>query len=408
MELLMKKTDQRSISFRRSQKGRSQSRPCLASFCFRLFDADSGSAEENVADSRPGANCQSPDLASSFFLRLLNCSNVRLFDCFPVPANFRIPCSIFFFRRMKSCKKDVSFRRQQSRAGRCQSPDLTSSFFFRLLNCSIVRLFPCSSVLTSRVKTRIFTLIELLIVIAIIAILAAMLLPALNSARRTAKRIGCISNQKQLAIGINGYFDDNKEHFPVLYYIKAGATNYESLYNVSAAWFELTENIGPRVSNSIGWKKNHAMKCPAQPDPDAPQHLKSVCYGLNLPGAERISGIDQDAMAAVKGNHLRSLERYPSYRILAACTWNAAKTADSTREQRINGDWRFSYGTNIAFRHSKTLAPVLYMDGHVSSDPVGWLMGNANYYPVLKTSNRLNTMQHVPSTYSRLDYSPYF
>ena len=147
MELLMKKTDQRSISFRRSQKGRSQSRPCLASFCFRLFDADSGSAEENVADSRPGANCQSPDLASSFFLRLLNCSNIRLFDCFPVPANFRIPCSIFFFRRMKSCKKDVSFRRQQSRAGRCQSPDLTSSFFFRLLNCSIVRLFPCSSVL---------------------------------------------------------------------------------------------------------------------------------------------------------------------------------------------------------------------------------------------------------------------
>ena len=145
----MKKTDQRSISFRRSQKGRSQSRPCLASFCLRLFDADSGSAEENVADSRPGANCQSPDLASSFFLRLLNCSNVRLFDCFPVPANFRIPCSIFFFRRMKSCKKDVSFRRQQSRAGRCQSPDLTSSFFFllsivELFDCSIVSLFFCS------------------------------------------------------------------------------------------------------------------------------------------------------------------------------------------------------------------------------------------------------------------------
>ena len=174
MELLMKKTDQRSISFRRSQKGRSQSRPCLASFCLRLFDADSGSAEENVADSRPGANCQSPDLASSFFLRLLNCSNVRLFDCFPVPANFRIPCSTFFFRRMKSCKEDVSFRRQQSRAGRCQSPDLTSSFFLRLFDYFPVPSsfpVPCSSVLTSRVKTKIFTLIELLIVIAIICIL---------------------------------------------------------------------------------------------------------------------------------------------------------------------------------------------------------------------------------------------
>ncbi len=33
----------------------------------------------------------------------------------------------------KNCKKDVSFR-QQGRTGRCQSPDLASSFFLRLLN----------------------------------------------------------------------------------------------------------------------------------------------------------------------------------------------------------------------------------------------------------------------------------
>jgi prepilin-type processing-associated H-X9-DG protein len=233
-----------------------------------------------------------------------------------------------------------------------------------------------------------------------------MLLPALVSARRTAKRIACISNQKQLAIGIGGYFDDNEEKFPPLYYIKSGLTNYASLFNVSDYWFELTGNVGNRVSNLIGWQKNGPMKCPAQPDNG--QHLKSICYGLNLPGTELISGLVKDARVAAKGNHSRALERYPSYRILAACTWEAAKTSGSTEEQRINGSWMFPYSGNIAFRHSIKAAPVLYMDGHVSFDDANWLMGNSNYYPVLKTSTRLDSMQHVFSNYSRSEYSPYF
>ena len=106
----------------------------------------------------------------------------------------------------ESCKSGISFR-QQDRTGRCQSPDLPSSFFLPLLNCSNVRLFPCSlfPVLTSRVKTKIFTLIELLIVIAIIAILAAMLMPALQSARERARRISCLGNCKQFSIAFAAY-----------------------------------------------------------------------------------------------------------------------------------------------------------------------------------------------------------
>jgi len=59
-----------------------------------------------------------------------------------------------------------------------------------------------------------FTLVELLVVIGIIAVLIALLLPALNKARAEAKRVVCLSNIRQLGIGILVYCNDNKGWFP--------------------------------------------------------------------------------------------------------------------------------------------------------------------------------------------------
>jgi prepilin-type N-terminal cleavage/methylation domain-containing protein/prepilin-type processing-associated H-X9-DG protein len=88
-----------------------------------------------------------------------------------------------------------------------------------------------------------FTLIELLVVIAIIAILAAILFPVFAQARAKARQTSCLSNLKQIGLGLMMYTQDYDEVLPG----NDPARSYAAGYNRPRGWIEPRQNGIPET-----------------------------------------------------------------------------------------------------------------------------------------------------------------
>jgi len=125
-----------------------------------------------------------------------------------------------------------------------------------------------------------FTLIELLVVIAIIAILAAILFPVFAQARESARAISCLSNVKQISLGLTMYVQDYDERFPLwggqaedtgnaLFgkpdpddppqtYHYTGWDKIVYPYVKNRGVFQCPDNYGPGVAYNGGWNNDNS------------------------------------------------------------------------------------------------------------------------------------------------------
>lgn len=150
-------------------------------------------------------------------------------------------------------------------------------------------------------KKRAFTLIELLVVISIISILAAILFPVFARARENARRTSCLSNLKQIGLGIMQYTQDYDEKYPTTFVGKRGnaGDGYTVQTDSSMPGRKYRVNDGTYHGYYMTWmdtiypyvKSLQVFVCPSQPDNyreyNSNQSYNVPYYGLNT----RASGI---------------------------------------------------------------------------------------------------------------------
>ena len=152
---------------------------------------------------------------------------------------------------------------------------------------------------------RAFTLIELLVVIAIIAILAAILFPVFAQARAKARQASCLSNGKQIGLGLMMYAQDYDEVLPGYRWNYANANPFWQDPRVGAATKNAifySQMIQPYIKNKDVWKCPSRTGAFSDVDPNV-----SGADQLDSYGGQNSYGVNHYCYPAGRGFSLASI-----------------------------------------------------------------------------------------------------
>jgi prepilin-type N-terminal cleavage/methylation domain-containing protein len=101
-----------------------------------------------------------------------------------------------------------------------------------------------------------FTLIEILTTIVIIAVLSAIAVPVSLSIREKSRQAKCLSNLRQIGVGLQMYLGDNGDVLPVLALGRSSKTSKEPVLETVLAGYIDSEEVFHCPSDHTEFKKS--------------------------------------------------------------------------------------------------------------------------------------------------------
>jgi prepilin-type N-terminal cleavage/methylation domain-containing protein/prepilin-type processing-associated H-X9-DG protein len=243
-----------------------------------------------------------------------------------------------------------------------------------------------------------FTLIELLVVIAIIAILAAILFPVFAQAREKARQSTCLSNFKQIGLGVMMYLQDWDETSPLsrVFPLPGGAACGQKVVTWKTATLPYVKNF-------------EVYRCPSNrhnKEGDETKGATSLGYPT-FPISYAYNGTvlwtDVSKQVPLRAAAVTEPARY----IMLVESNSACADMGIWALQTVSIGWGLTAGF---FMHPTRFMQVLYLDGHAKSIKFRSTMGKNNddqqwsfldwrYPDIDKARNDLNANPKIAAVY---------